>query len=86
MPITHPVVRPARVGEELVDDGFAVWIFLEGFDFFERRHDAEGVERDAAQEGQIIRQRREREVIGADVGPVRAFFDPFREQSDLVLG
>ena len=89
LPVAHPAVGPAGIGEEAVDGVGAfvrAGVGLEGFDFGEGGGDADGVEGDAAEEGEVVGEGGDFDAGDVQFGPVSAFADPALEGGDLIGG
>ena len=71
LPVAHPVVGPARIGDEGIDEPVAAigpGVGQKRLDLLRRRHDAADVEREPADEGRIVGKRRRRDVGGDQAG------------------
>ena len=86
LPVAHAVVGGARVGEQAVD-GLGAFIGGsiggEGGDLVGRGRHADGVERHAAQEGEVVGQRREARRERAVFRPGGPFLDPLFDERDV---
>ena len=89
LPVARPMVGGARVVQQAVDDLRALvgrGVGGEGFNFGEAGRHADGVERDATQEGEVFGQRIDRGGQRAVVGPRGAFLDPLLDGCDFGRG
>ena len=89
LPVAHPAVGPAGIGEEAVDGVGAfvgAGVGLESFDLGEGRSDADGVESDTTEEGEFVAERGDFDAGNVEFGPVSAFADPAFEGGDLIGG
>jgi hypothetical protein len=83
LPVAHPVISGAWISEEAVDQASAfggVLVREEGFDLGFGGDDAEGVEGDSSQEGEVVGEGGEGGWERTELGPDGTFVDPLFEK------